>query len=263
MNTPTGAEREPGRAADAAPALSVPALSVVVPVKDEAGNVLPLIEEIHAALDGVVAFEVVYVDDGSGDETAGELAEAWRRFPRLTVLRHRRACGQSTALLTGVKAARADWIAMLDGDGQNPPAGILKLLQARDAAADPRVTLIAGERAERRDDVLRRLSSRLANGLRMRVLKDGVRDTGCGLKLIRRDAYLALPGFDHMHRFLPALAQTRGGRILVVPVEHRPRQHGRTKYGVGNRLWVGLVDLLGVFWLKRRSKVPEVEQWQR
>jgi dolichol-phosphate mannosyltransferase len=251
----------PAPSGAAAPA--VPALSVVVPVKDEAGNLLPLIEEIHAALEGAVSFEIVYVDDGSGDATASELAEAWRRFPRLTVVRHRTACGQSMALLSGVRASRADWIATLDGDGQNPPADILKLIAARDAAADPRLTLVAGERAERRDSALRRLSSRLANGLRMRVLKDGVRDTGCGLKLIRRDAYLSFPAFDHMHRFLPALAQGRGGRVVVVPVAHRPRSRGRTKYGVGNRLWVGLVDLFGVLWLKRRSKVPDVEQWQR
>ncbi|MSO71061.1 MAG: glycosyltransferase [Alphaproteobacteria bacterium] len=254
----TGAGQGSGSSAE-----SAPALSVVVPVKDEAGNLLPLIEEIHAALDGVVDFEIVYVDDGSGDSTQNELSAAWRRFPRLNVVRHRVACGQSTALLSGVQAARGDWIATLDGDGQNPPADILKLIKARDATGDPRVTLVAGERAERRDSIVRRLSSRLANGLRSRVLKDGVRDTGCGLKLIRRDAYLSMPAFDHMHRFLPALAQARGGRVIVVAVGHRPRGFGRTKYGVGNRLWVGLVDLFGVLWLKRRSKVPDVEQWKR
>jgi dolichol-phosphate mannosyltransferase len=253
----TGHETAPGVSAGR------PALSIVIPARDEGANVLPLIEEIHAAIEGAVDFELLWVDDGSRDSTATELQTAWRKFPRLTVLRHARACGQSTALLTGVQAARGAWIVTLDGDGQNIPADIMTLLAARDASSDPRLQMVAGQRTLRRDSALRRVSSRLANGLRMRLLGDGVRDTGCGLKLFRRDSYLALPYFDHMHRFLPALVQRQGGRVLLVPVGHRPRRAGRSKYGVLDRLLVGLVDLAGVMWLMRRSHRPEVEIWKR
>lgn len=238
-----------------------PELSVVVPVKNEAENIIPLIEEIEAALDGFVAFEIVYVDDGSDDGTPVRLAEARRRFPRLRVMRHRASCGQSQAIATGVAHARAPLIATLDGDGQNDPRDIANLLrrwrELPEAERDD--VLVAGLRAKRRDTWLRRISSHIANGVRARLLKDDTPDTGCGLKLFSRAAFLDMPRFDHMHRFLPALAIRRGGRVVSVPVNHRPRERGTSKYGVWNRLWVGIVDLFGVMWLQRRASRPVVE----
>jgi dolichol-phosphate mannosyltransferase len=233
-------------------------LSVVVPVHNEAENVGPLIGEIGTALDGVVDYEVVYVDDGSSDATRERLAEAGKGFPRLRVLRHRQQSGQSTALWTGVRHARAPWIATLDGDGQNDPADIPKLLSL---ALDPdlKLDLVAGHRVTRRDSVVQRLASRIANGVRSRMLHDDTPDTGCGLKLFSREVFLALPYFDHMHRFLPALVLRGGGRVRSVPVNHRPRQRGRSHYGINNRLWVGLVDLVGVMWLRRRTRLTEVD----
>ena len=234
-------------------------LSVVVPVHNEAENVGPLIGEIGTALDGVVDYEIVYVDDGSSDATAERLAEAGKGFPRLRVLRHRQQSGQSTALWTGVRHARAPWIATLDGDGQNDPADIPKLLSL---ALDPdlKLDLVAGHRVTRRDSVAQRLASRIANGVRSRMLHDDTPDTGCGLKLFSREVFLALPYFDHMHRFLPALVLRGGGRVRSVPVNHRPRQRGRSHYGINNRLWVGLVDLVGVMWLRRRTRLTEVDE---
>jgi dolichol-phosphate mannosyltransferase len=234
-------------------------LSVVVPVHNEADNVGPLLREIAGALEGAVEHEVIYVDDGSTDATPARLAEAAREYPRLRVVRHARSCGQSTALHTGVRHARGPWVATLDGDGQNDPADIPRLLAiARDPAAPPSLQLVTGRRHKRHDTLLRRLSSGVANRVRGALLHDGTPDTGCGLKVFRRDAFLALPYFDHMHRFLPALVLRAGGRVLSVPVAHRARLHGRSHYGVGNRLWVGLVDLLGVMWLLRRARRPEV-----
>jgi dolichol-phosphate mannosyltransferase len=233
-------------------------LSIAVPVRNEQDNVLPLIEEIHAALADRVEFEVVYVDDGSSDATPARLAEAMARFPRLRVLRHRESCGQSTALSTAVRAARGEWIATLDGDGQNDPADIPKLMAARDGAAD--VALFAGYRKARRDTWVKRISSRIANGVRSSLLGDATPDTGCGLKLFRRATFLELPYFDHMHRFLPALVQRAGGRTVSVEVNHRPRSRGVSNYGTLDRLWVGIVDLFGVMWLKRRSRRPQVSE---
>jgi dolichol-phosphate mannosyltransferase len=233
-------------------------LSIAVPVRNEQDNVLPLIEEIHAALADRVEFEVVYVDDGSSDATPARLAEAMARFPRLRVLRHRESCGQSTALSTAVRAARGEWIATLDGDGQNDPADIPKLMAARDGAAD--VALFAGYRKARRDTWVKRISSRIANGVRSSLLGDATPDTGCGLKLFRRATFLELPYFDHMHRFLPALVQRAGGRTVSVEVNHRPRSRGVSNYGTLDRLWVGIVDLFGVMWLKRRSRRPAVTE---
>ena len=236
-------------------------LSIVVPVRNEAENILPLLAEIHAALERHGEFEVVYVDDGSRDATAARLAEALARYPRLRVLEHRTGCGQSAALMTGVRAARGAWVATLDGDGQNDPADIPKLLAARDRAAQPgNLQLIAGCRKTRRDNWLKRLSSRVANAVRSRWLGDATPDTGCGLKLIARAAYLELPFFDHMHRFLPALVQRNGGATLSVEVGHRPRTRGQSNYGLFDRLWVGIVDLLGVMWLKRRARRPEAQE---
>ncbi len=234
-------------------------LSVVIPVRNEADNILPLVSEIRAALDGRADYEIVYVDDGSRDATAERLAEAARAGPRLRVIRHRASCGQSSAILSGVRAARAPWIATLDGDGQNDPADIPRLLAVlRDPAQTPNLQLIAGYRRRRRDSWLKRLSSRIANGVRARLLRDRTPDTGCGLKLIARAAFLALPHFDHMHRFLPALIQRNGGATVSVEVHHRPRVRGRSNYGLHNRLWVGIVDLLGVMWLQRRAQHPVI-----
>lgn len=242
---------------------AAPALSVVIPVHDEADNVGPLAAEIHAALDGKVDFEIVFVDDASGDATPQRLAELAQRDPRLRVLRHRRNAGQSTALLSGVRHARGALVATLDGDGQNDPADIPALLSRWDAeqrAGGAVPLLLAGWRASRRDTWIRRLSSRIANGVRRRVLGDGTPDTGCGLKLFRRDDFLALPYFDHLHRFLPALVIRHGGRVVSVPVNHRPRLRGQSHYGVGNRLFVGIVDMAGVLWLRRRTRLTEVEE---
>lgn len=229
-------------------------LSVIVPVFNEAGNLPPLLEEIRAALETYGDFEVICVDDASSDETPAVLAAALADHSRLRVLRHGRRSGQSAALRSGILAARGDWIATLDGDGQNDPADIPALLRQVREQGLAGHWLLAGWRTRRQDNALKRLSSRLANGLRRRVLKDATPDTGCGLKLFPRDTFLQLPWFDHMHRFLPALVLRAGGRVIPVPVSHRPRREGSSKYGVHNRLWVGLVDLCGVLWLQRRMR---------
>ncbi len=238
-------------------------LSVVVPVRNEAENILPLLAEIHVALENRGEFEVVYVDDGSTDATPQRLAEALVRHPLLRVLTHRESCGQSTALMTGLRAARSEWVATLDGDGQNDPADIPKLLAARDAAGLPDLQLVAGYRKKRQDNWLKRISSRVANGVRSRLLGDATPDTGCGLKLILRSACLELPFFDHMHRFLPALVQRNGGSTISVEVNHRPRTRGASNYGLFDRLWVGIVDMLGVMWLKRRARRPQVTELRK
>ncbi|MFN3883773.1 MAG: glycosyltransferase family 2 protein [Rhodocyclaceae bacterium] len=234
-------------------------LSVVVPVRNEAENIEPLVREIVAALAGRTEFEIVYVDDGSTDATPQALARLKAAFPMLRVITHRRSCGQSQALATGILHARYEWIATLDGDGQNDPADIPALLAV---LADPEqpanLELIAGWRKNRQDDWLRRLSSRIANAVRSRFLGDATPDTGCGLKLFARATFLELPHFDHMHRFLPALVQRNGGAVVSVPVNHRPRVRGQSKYGVHDRLWVGIVDLFGVAWLQRRVRRPEI-----
>jgi dolichol-phosphate mannosyltransferase len=238
-------------------------LSVVIPVLNEAGNIEPLLTEVIAALEGKFDFEVVYVDDGSDDATPDELSAARRRHPQLRVVTHRRTCGQSTALRSGVIAARGDWIATLDGDGQNDPADIPNLLAvAHQAAAAGQMLLVAGYRKRRQDSNVKRVSSRVANAVRSRLLGDATPDTGCGLKVFARADFLALPYFDHMHRFLPALMQRAGGRVTSVEVNHRHRQRGASKYGTLDRLAVGVVDLLGVMWLQRRARIPEASEAQ-
>jgi dolichol-phosphate mannosyltransferase len=239
-------------------------LSVVVPVKNEQDNVLPLLEEIQTALGPHGDFEVIYVNDGSTDATATVLREARARYPRLRVLAHAESGGQSAALASAARAARGEWIVTLDGDGQNDPADIPKLLAvANDPAQPPNLQLVAGWRRRRQDSWLKKLSSRIANGVRSWLLQDATPDTGCGLKLISRAAYLSLPFFDHMHRFLPALVQRNGGATVSVAVNHRPSTRGRSNYGVRNRLWVGIVDLFGVMWLQRRMKRPRVTEVER
>ena len=241
-------------------AAGAPLLSVVVPVHDEAPNLRPLIDRIGAALSGI-EHEIVYVDDGSGDTTPTILAEVAAVLPTLVRVRHRRSCGQSAAVITGVRAARGAFIATLDGDGQNDPADIPAMLEAMRAAerAGPRPVLIAGHRVTRRDSEAKRWGSRIANFVRGRLLRDGTPDTGCGLKLFRRAAFLELPHFDHIHRFLPALFIRAGGQVVSVPVRHQARTHGASHYGTWDRLKVGVVDLFGVAWLQRRWKVPQIE----
>lgn len=243
-----------------------PAISVVVPVHDESLNVRPLLDEIEAALAGRVPFEAVFVDDRSNDDTLAVLQAYAATHPWLTVVAHRNNCGQSAAVRTGVRESAAPLVATLDGDGQNDPADIPALLARwhEVAQAQPgRPVLIAGWRNRRHDTWVRKLSSRIANGVRSRLLGDSTPDTGCGLKLFGREDFLALPWFDHMHRFMPALVQRAGGVVESVPVGHRPRTQGQSHYGIHNRLWVGLVDMAGVMWLQRRAKVPQVERLTR
>lgn len=240
-----------------------PALSIVVPVFDEAENILPLISEIEAVLTGIgMDYEIVYVDDGSRDETRQRLADAQARCARLRIVRLRRRCGQTAAIVAGIGEARAPLIATLDGDGQNDPADIPRLLDALPAGTSP-APLIAGVRRKRQDGWLRRLSSWIANGLRGWILNDGVPDTSCSLKLFERATFLRLPVFDHMHRFLPALFRRQGLDVILVPVGHRRRTRGASKYGVMNRLWVGIVDLFGVMWLQRRMTWPDIANEER
>lgn len=232
------------------------AISVVVPVHNEIENIRPQIEETFSALDELTSFEVVYVDDGSTDGTLDRLREELiRRHGLLRVLSHPSVCGQSTAIHSGVRAARYPWIVTLDGDRQNDPADIPRLLDEVRQSGNSGL-MVTGHRVERRDAWLRRVSSRVANSVRTALLRDETPDTGCGLKVFRRDLFLSLPYFDHMHRFLSALVLRQGGEIRSVPVSHRPRRMGRSKYGVRNRLWVGIVDLIGVVWLQRREKRP-------
>jgi dolichol-phosphate mannosyltransferase len=228
--------------------------SVVVPVCNEAENVEPLAREIDAALNNR-AYEMIFVNDGSTDETAAILRKLKSSLPALRVLSHSFRSGQSAAVASGVRAARAPWVATLDGDGQNDPADIPRLIEARDGPEGRGVQLFMGNRkASRKDTAFRKLQSSVANGVRSSLLGDGTPDTGCGIKLFSREVFLDLPRFDHMHRFLPALFQRHGARVVSVPVSHRPRTRGTSKYGMLNRLWVGIVDIGGVMWLRRRYK---------
>ena len=244
--------------------MSTPQLSVVVPVFNEQDNVAPLVAEILAALRGRAAddggdFEIVYVDDHSRDGTFDALQRLRAATPELRVLRHAVQSGQSTAIRNGVKAARGAWIATLDGDGQNDPADIPKLLAQR-AQSPGAVKLFAGWRVNRRDSGSKRWASKWANAIRSRMLRDDTPDTGCGIKLFERAAFLDLPYFDHMHRYLPALMQRAGWQTTSVPVNHRHRTTGVSKYNNLNRALVGIRDLRGVAWLIRRSKVTAVEE---
>jgi glycosyltransferase involved in cell wall biosynthesis len=238
---------------------AAPRISVVVPVRNEAGNVAPLIAEIARAMTALAPFEIVYVNDGSSDGTAAELRTLTRQYPFLRIVEHAVSCGQSAAVRSGASFARAPVIVTLDGDGQNDPAFLPALVAAIER--DPAIGLVAGQRVGRKATGFKKLQSRIANTVRGTVLRDGTRDTGCGLKAVRRDVFLALPYFDGLHRFLPALVRREGYGIAYVDVVDRPRLHGTSNYGLWDRLWVGILDLMGVWWLIRRKKrVPQISE---
>jgi dolichol-phosphate mannosyltransferase len=237
---------------------SAPAISVVVPVKNEAGNIAPLVAEIASALQGR-SFEIVYVNDGSEDGTEAELLGLMARWPGLRQIRHDKSFGQSAAVRTGVLMARAPVVVTLDGDLQNDPAYIPLMIATLDDA--PNVGLVAAQRVGRKATTFKKLQSRIANSVRSRVLKDGTRDTGCGMKAFRRDLFLSLPYFDGVHCFLPALVRREGFDIGYVDVVDRPRRLGTSNYGMWNRLWVGILDMAGVWWLiRRRKQIPRPEE---
>ena len=238
-------------------------LSVVVPVMNEIDNIEPLISEITTVLRGREQFEIVYVDDGSTDGTQAHLVELTKSYTELKVFGHKACCGQSIAIITGVYKAKAPLIVTLDGDGQNDPADIPALLTRSRSSDNAKQTMVVGRRTERRDTFVRRLSSKVANSIRASMLKDQTFDTGCGLKIFPREAFLRMPQFNHMHRFLPALMIRSGGEVISVKVNHRARELGTSKYGIWNRLWVGIADIYGVMWLIRRPVHPIVEQLKR
>ena len=233
------------------------AVSIVVPVRNEAGNVAPLIAEIAAALDGRWVYEIIYVDDGSTDATAERLAEIKKQRGNLRQIRHATSSGQSSAVRSGVRAARGAIVATLDGDGQNNPQFLPDLIAAIENGGD-RVGLAAGQRVGRKDSGFKKIQSRIANGVRSGILRDGTRDTGCGLKAFRREIFLMMPYFDGLHRFLPALMRREGYEIAYVDVIDRPRRSGVSNYGFFDRLWIGIMDIAGVWWLIRRKKPTPV-----
>jgi dolichol-phosphate mannosyltransferase len=237
----------------------MPDLSVVVPVHNERDNIVPLLTEIVAALRGKADFEIVYIDDASKDDSLAILTAAKVQFPELRVLRHLAQSGQSTAVRSGVRSARGAWIATLDGDGQNDPADIPKLLAIR-GESQSGIKLFAGWRVNRQDSGSKRWASKWANAIRSRMLSDNTPDTGCGIKLFERAAFMDLPYFDHMHRYLPALMLRAGWQVKSVPVNHRARGAGQSKYNNLNRALVGIADLRGVSWLIKRSKRTGVEE---
>jgi dolichol-phosphate mannosyltransferase len=232
-------------------------VSIIVPVRNEADNVAPLIAEITAALDGRWVYEIIYVNDGSTDATADHLAAAMKQRGNLRQINHAVSSGQSAAIRSGVRAARGAIVATLDGDGQNDPAFLPDLIAALEQGGD-RVGLVAGQRVGRKDTGFKKIQSRIANGVRGAILRDGTRDTGCGLKAFRREVFLAMPYFDGLHRFLPALVRREGYEIAYVDVADRPRRSGVSNYGFFDRLWIGIMDLAGVWWLIRRKKPTPV-----
>lgn len=233
-------------------------LSVVIPAHNEDGNLPELLQEVHRALQGHIDYEIIVVDDGSTDQTGPVLTQLSQQLPMLRVVRHRHCCGQSTSLMSGVDAARGALVATLDGDGQNDPADLPRMLELLRTSAAPQ-TMIVGHRTRRRDSAWRRLCSRVANMVRASLLRDATPDSGCGIKLFQRESFQKFPRFDHMHRFLPALQRRAGGEVLSMPVHHRPRGSGRSHYGTLGRLLAGIVDLAGVAWLMWRYQRPELD----
>ena len=237
-------------------------ISIVIPVHNEVENINPLLNEIIAALNNFSDYEIIYINDGSRDDTLNVLKTAQKTSPNLRVFHHEKSCGQSAAIYTGIKAAKFSVIATLDGDGQNNPADIPNLyaqLQTQ-REINPRLAMIAGWRNQRHDSAWRLFSSKFANGIRSKLLGDATPDTGCGLKVFMRDAALQLPFFDHYHRFLPALMLRAGYQVVSIPVTHRARERGVSNYGTLDRLWVGISDIMGVMWLKTRMKLTEVSE---
>lgn len=227
-------------------------ISVVVPVKDEAENAMPLAREIDRAIGRETPAEIIFVDDGSTDGTATALSTLKASIPRLRIIKHGRNMGQSRAVRTGVCAAKGEVVVVLDGDGQNDPADIPALVAEFGKAGAGRLGLVQGQRTKRQDSLKKKAASRLANRIRRGLLHDGASDVGCGLKALRREAFLALPYFDHMHRYMVALMLREGFEVRFVEVNHRPRLHGTSKYGVWDRLIVGITDVMGVRWLQHR-----------
>lgn len=239
--------------------MPIPAISVIIPFYNEAGNVIPLVEAtIHSLKKDNVLFNIILVDDASRDSTYTEILTCTKKYPEVTGIRHLRQKGQSAALRTGVLLAPYEWILTLDGDGQNNPADILFLLKALKNSNNSQGIVIFGNRPDRRDPLFTRICSRLANGIRQFILKDQCPDTGCGLKLFPRQGFMSLPHFNHFHRYLPSLFQMKGYCVINVPVTHRPRTRGKSKYGFWNRFLPGIWDLLGVLWLKNRQIEAEI-----
>lgn len=235
-------------------------ISVVIPALNEAGNVGRLVEETFAAVPGDNLAEVIVVDDASedttGDEVKGLIASS--RYPGLRYLRHGRRAGQSAAMRTGILAASSPIIATMDGDGQNDPRDISRLLGRLAPPGSAGPALVGGVRTERKAEGAKRFASKAANWIRDAVLRDACPDTGCGIKVYWREAFLRLPFFTSMHRYLPALFLTYGHEVAYLPVNDRPRQAGRSKYNNLGRALIGLYDLVGVSWLRRRTRVPEI-----
>ena len=239
-----------------------PELAVVVPVHNEAENLRPLINEICIALNDIVGeYEIIYVDDGSYDDSVEQLLAIKAELPQLRVLAHHKCCGQSASIVTGVKAARASLIVTLDGDGQNDPADIPNLYEVLKEAPNSDYLLVMGFRTKRKDTWIKRFSSKIANKVRSGLLGDDTPDTGCGLKVFTQTAFLDMPHFDHMHRFLPALMIRQGGSVISLKVNHRPRERGISNYSTLDRLAVGIIDLLGMLWLQRRANKPQVKEF--
>jgi dolichol-phosphate mannosyltransferase len=232
-------------------------ISVVVPVHNEAGSIELLVAEIQQALRGRYCFEIVVVDDGSSDNSLTQLVQMQLAIPELRILAHSTCCGQSTALWTGIRNARGAFIATLDGDGQNDPQDIPLLATCAMQSDTACRRMAAGHRRGRRDTRWRRFCSRLANSVRSRMLRDATPDSGCGIKCFPRDLFMEFPYFNHMHRFLPALAKRHGASVFSLEVRHRPRTRGQSHYGTWDRLRVGVVDLFGVMWLLRRTRLPD------
>lgn len=229
-------------------------ISVVVPLHNEEDNVQALVSDIVKAAENFPLTEIVLVDDQSADGTWTMMKQVRDTYAgKVRIMQQSPRAGQSAAMWTGISAAKGELVVTLDGDGQNPPSNIGKLYDLYKQSAVSKVAVM-GQREKRNDDWVRRFSSRTANKIRQALLKDGIRDTGCSLKLFRRTDYMMLPYFNHMHRYIPALLRQAGVTLVTCDVSHKPREHGVSKYGFFDRLWVGMGDLIGVFWLLRRFR---------